>query len=102
MGLRPSIDYHVIDPGVDQSRVHLDIAVRHERRKELGLGDSDLLGVTTARLVPIKNHMLLLKAIALSKSRGVTWNWVLLGDGPLRAACGTTRERWVSQDMFIF
>ena len=83
LGFVPKRDYEIIEPGIDFSTVDATISDRNARRKQLGIGMNDLVGVTTARLVPVKNHELLFSAIVAAKLRGVVWQWLLIGDGPL-------------------
>ena len=84
MGLRKGYEYEIIEPGVELSVIdQVSCSDTINVRTRLGLTCADLLGVTTARLVPIKNHELLLEAIAIAKDKGVMWNWAFAGDGPL-------------------
>lgn len=76
------VDFQVVEPGVDIDAVDSVVASRPEMYETLGLDRAALLGVTTARLVPVKNHALLLDAIAIAKKRGVVWNWLVIGNGP--------------------
>lgn len=84
MGLRRGLDFQIIEPGVDLCRVEAAVGCRMVRRHEIGLKEHDLVGMTTARLVPVKNLDLLLKGIAEAKARGVRWHWLIAGDGPER------------------
>jgi glycosyltransferase involved in cell wall biosynthesis len=85
MGLRRGQEFAIIEPGVELEAIdqaaNLDLVVEKAR---LGLRETDLLGATIARLVPIKNHALLLEGIALAGEMGVHWNWAFAGDGLLR------------------
>ncbi len=85
LGYGAGRDFSIIEPGIDLGAVDQAIDARAPRRARLGLGEQDLLGVTTARLVPIKNHELLFRGLAAAKDQGVEWHWLLLGDGPLEA-----------------
>ena len=76
-------EYEIIEPGIDLSAIDAIKPDRYLKRKQLGLGVESLLGITTARLVPVKNHKLLLKALAGAKRQGVIWHWLFIGDGPL-------------------
>ena len=84
LGLKKGREYDIIEPGLEfdviNNAAKLDFKLERAR---LGLCEADLLGVTTARLVPIKNHALLLDAISLAKKQGTIWNWVFIGNGPL-------------------
>ncbi len=59
-------------------------ALRSDFRRELGLKDSDLLLGTVGRMVPIKNHALLLDAFARLVGRMPRLHLVIVGDGQLR------------------
>lgn len=86
MGLKRDDDFSIIEPGVELALAKHSGEARARVRAQLGLGDGNLLGLTTARLVPVKNHFLLLDGIARAKRRGVIWHWAIIGDGPLGEA----------------
>jgi sugar transferase (PEP-CTERM/EpsH1 system associated) len=74
----------VIRNGVDLSRfVPVD---RHEARRAIGLPPDTLVFGAVGRLVPVKNHALLLDAAAELASGGVACSIVIAGDGPLRGS----------------
>ncbi len=83
MGLIRDSDYSIIEPGIELMRTERLAGDRAQMRAQLGLVDSDLLGMTTARLVRVKNHHFLFQGIAHAKQRGVVWHWLIVGDGPL-------------------
>ncbi len=83
MGLVEGRDFSVIEPGVELSIIN-SIKSNKELKEDLGIDKDALLGVTSARLVPIKNIGYLLQGISYAKRSGVIWNWVVLGDGPMR------------------
>ena len=85
LGYEAGRDFAIIEPGIDLEAADRNSGGREPLRARLGLGHQDLLGVTTARVVPIKNHDLLFRALAAAKAQGVIWHWLLLGDGPLDA-----------------
>lgn len=85
MKLSPDIDFQIIEPGVELATVDTISGDRKARRDELCVPDAALLGVTTARLVPVKNHVLLIDALARARRRGVIWHWLFIGEGPLEA-----------------
>jgi glycosyltransferase involved in cell wall biosynthesis len=59
-----------------------DLAQRAAKRKALGIPDGAFAVGIVARLSPVKNHPMLLKAIAGLDER---FHLVVIGDGPLRA-----------------
>ena len=79
-------EYEIIEPGIDLSSIDAISSDRCARCKQLGIKIDDTLGITVARLVPVKNHKLLLTALAGAKKRGVVWQWLLVGDGPLASS----------------
>lgn len=80
----------VIRNGVDLSRfTKID---RAEARTSLGLGGGTPVVATVGRLVPVKDHAMLLDAIALLRAEDVPVTLMIAGDGPLRA---TLTERAV-------
>jgi glycosyltransferase involved in cell wall biosynthesis len=83
MGFDRDKEYTVIEPGVELAIIDAVEVDRCAVRTALGIGSDTFLGVTTARLVPVKNHSLLLEAIATAKSRGIIWHWLIIGNGPL-------------------
>jgi glycosyltransferase involved in cell wall biosynthesis len=55
-------------------------------RAELGVADGELLVVAVGRLCEVKNHALLLDAVARARHDGLPVRLALVGDGHLRAA----------------
>ena len=80
----------VLPNGVDLDRfVSQDLQGRNAQREAWGLGPRDLVIGTVGRLAPVKNHALLVRAVA---SAGLPAHVVLVGDGPERAALGALAE----------
>jgi glycosyltransferase involved in cell wall biosynthesis len=67
-----------IPKGVDSEQFRPD---GHNLRHDLGLGSSRVV-ITVARLVPIKNVMLLVDAFALLRERVPSAHLLIVGDGP--------------------
>jgi len=57
---------------------------RAATRAALGAGPQDVLVLAVGRLVPVKNHALLLRAAAQLREAGVHCRVLIAGDGPLR------------------
>jgi glycosyltransferase involved in cell wall biosynthesis len=57
---------------------------RGRMRAYLGLGDGDIVAGTVARLVPIKNHELLIAAASVLRDKIPQLKFVFVGDGELR------------------
>lgn len=68
----------------------VDEASRISQRRAWGLPDDAFAVATVARLVPVKNHDLLLKATARLDSR---FHLVLIGDGPSRGELEEVAQR---------
>lgn len=87
MGLKRGKDFVAIPPGIHPPDKKLlgNLQHRKHQRDGLHIGEGKLLGVTTARLIPLKNHVMLIDAIALAKQKGVVWHWVMLGGGETKA-----------------
>jgi sugar transferase (PEP-CTERM/EpsH1 system associated) len=70
--------------GVDLSRfAHIS---REDARARLGIGGGGPLAVAVGRLVPVKDHMMLLEAMALLRRDDVDVTLAVAGDGPLQSA----------------
>jgi len=77
----------LIANGVNTDRFAPDMAIRRSARADIGLLDDDIAIGIVARLVPVKNHSLLLRAAApLLKDENLSAKAVIVGDGPERAA----------------
>ena len=62
----------------------LPVDQRQRARKELGLADQDLIVGCVGRLVPLKNHKLLLACMPQLLAMHPSLKVVLVGEGPLR------------------
>jgi glycosyltransferase involved in cell wall biosynthesis len=76
----------VIENGIDLERFVEDEAQRRATRDELGIPHDAWVVGTVGRLEPVKNHALLLRAMAPLCQRGA--HLVLVGDGGEREALG--------------
>jgi len=72
----------VIHNGVDPDRFTPDAASRASLRAELGLDDDTLCIGCVANLLPVKDHVTLLKAAGRLSEQSVAWRLLLIGDGP--------------------
>ena len=57
-----------------------------EIRRRLGLSPATFVIGSVARLVPVKNHAMLVEATAIAAGKGLDCALVLIGEGPLREA----------------
>ena len=74
--------FRVILNGVEADRYYPDETLRRTARRELGFGDDDFIVGMVARLVDVKNHPMLIRAIAVLRNRGENVQAVLLGSPP--------------------
>jgi sugar transferase (PEP-CTERM/EpsH1 system associated) len=72
----------VLQNGVDTSRFVQRPGEGEQTRQRLGLGDGSLIIGAVGRLVPIKDHVTLLRAAELLSSRGTPVRVLLAGSGP--------------------
>lgn len=84
-GIGPSHRIHPIASGIELEPYLRAGDNRGKVRSELGLSDSDFAVGTVARLVPVKNHDLIVSAAALLKEKAPDIKFVFVGDGELRA-----------------
>ncbi|HVX40282.1 MAG TPA: glycosyltransferase [Gemmatimonadaceae bacterium] len=82
LGIRPD-KTRVIANGFDVERFRPDPAARASVREELGLDRDALLVGLVARLHPMKNHALFLRAAAAVAARVPNAHFVLVGDGAM-------------------
>jgi sugar transferase (PEP-CTERM/EpsH1 system associated) len=73
----------VIRNGVDLSR--FGSVTRAEARREMGIGDDEVVIGHAGRLVPVKDQAALVHAAALLRDKGLAFRVLIAGDGPLRA-----------------
>ena len=81
-GLEPEKDFFVVEPGIELAVVDRAKANREELKRSLKIADDALIGITVARLVPVKNVGFLIRGIALALNKGVNYHWLIIGDGP--------------------
>jgi sugar transferase (PEP-CTERM/EpsH1 system associated) len=86
IGVAPS-RVKLIANGVNTDRFAPNADRRRSARSSIGLADGDIAIGIVARLVPVKNHSLLLRAAApLLKDGSLSIKVVVVGDGPERGA----------------
>ncbi len=74
----------VIHNGVDRARFFPDADSRARIRKELGIGESEFCIGCVANLLPVKDHITLLNAVAAMANSNDDWRLLLIGEGPER------------------
>ncbi len=97
----PSEKVVIILNGIDieKYQVRIDIS---KKKEEIGLNQHDLVIGIVARLVPVKNHMCLLKAFSLLRKRLENIKLVIVGDGELRGDLERyVRDNELSKEVFF-
>lgn len=84
MGLTLDRDFFVVEPGIELVFIDKVKADEEKLRKEFGIPNSSLVGVTVCRLVPVKNVGFLIHGIATALKQGANYHWLIVGDGPER------------------
>src|ERR1019366_4040727 len=59
-----------------------DVSVRARVRRELGVGEDELCIGCVGNLIPVKDHITLLKAVDAFAKCGRPWRLMIAGDGP--------------------
>ena len=72
----------VIHNGVDHRRFFFDPATRASVRAELGLSNDEVCIGCVGNLVPVKDHMTLLRAVAGLPRTCTSWRLLIIGAGP--------------------
>jgi sugar transferase (PEP-CTERM/EpsH1 system associated) len=76
----------VVHNGVDTQRFRPDAAVRARARQELGIEEEEFCIGAVGNLLPVKDHMTLLRAVEMFASAAGKWRLLLIGEGSERAA----------------
>ena len=74
----------VIHNGVDCMRFRPDPAGRIRMRHELNLSDEDLCIGCVRNLLPVKDHLTLLRALSVPNQQSNRWRLLMVGEGPER------------------
>jgi sugar transferase (PEP-CTERM/EpsH1 system associated) len=74
----------VIHNGVDGQRFFADEAARKATRQELGIGDDEFLLGCVGNLLPVKDHITLLKAVEALEIDIPRWRLMIVGEGSER------------------
>ncbi len=90
-----------IHNGIDLEGVHVTTD-RLAKRKEWHLDDDVILIGTAGRLVPVKGHTILLKALNNLSERHPTVRLLIVGDGPLRDSLKTEARGLGLEEKVIF
>jgi sugar transferase (PEP-CTERM/EpsH1 system associated) len=80
----PARKITVIHNGVDCRRFFPDLDTRARVREELRMHQAEFCIGCVGNLLPVKNHMTLLEAIACMAGTGGNWRLLLIGEGPER------------------
>jgi sugar transferase (PEP-CTERM/EpsH1 system associated) len=74
----------VIPNGVDSRRFRPDAIVREQVRRELGLTEDEFCIGCVGNLLPVKDHMTVLKAVEGLQCEGGRWRLLIIGEGSER------------------
>jgi sugar transferase (PEP-CTERM/EpsH1 system associated) len=80
----PDHKFHVIHNGVDTRRFVADPQSRRRIRDELGISDQDFCIGSVGNLLPVKDHLTMLRAFDELLKSGGNWRVLLVGEGPER------------------
>jgi sugar transferase (PEP-CTERM/EpsH1 system associated) len=80
----PARRIEVIHNGVDAQRFRADSVTRARVRSELALSNDEFCIGAVGNLLPIKDHLTLLKAVEHMDARSRPWPLVIAGEGPER------------------
>jgi len=87
LGLKRGIDFEVIEPGIDITIAEAYNSQRNIIRSSLNITDRTIVGVTVARLIPIKNFPFLIEGLArVVHNLKMPIIWFVIGDGPERSS----------------
>lgn len=75
----------VIHNGVDGRRFFPDAAARKVIRQELGIADDEFCVGCVGNLLPVKDHITLMKAFEALGNQIPRWRLIIVGEGPERA-----------------
>ena len=78
----PARKIEVIHNGVDSRRFSPDAAVRARVRREFGISDGEFCIGCVGNLIPVKDHLTLLRAIGGFAQSGRPWRMLVAGTGP--------------------
>jgi len=78
----PARKIEVIHNGVDSRRFSPDPAVRLRVRRDLGISDGEFSIGCVGNLIPVKDHLTLLRAIGGFAQSGRPWRLLVAGAGP--------------------
>jgi glycosyltransferase involved in cell wall biosynthesis len=98
----PRQKIEVVLNGVDTERFHSEYEVQADHRAYFGLPATGQLIGTVARLVPVKNCLGLLHAVAKLRLEGIRVAVALAGDGPLRGELMQTAHELQISDAVHF
>lgn len=81
---------------------HVEEATRHRVRQELGFAPTDEVVGIVGRLLPVKDHPTLLRAMVHVRRVRPAARLLIVGDGPDRAACEALARGLDLQDAVVF
>ncbi len=98
----PTEKINVIVNGVDVEKFNFSMERRQKKRRELGIGDDELVIGTIGRLEPVKNHKMFLQAMPELLKRFPTIKAILVGNGSLRQELTDMAKRLGISEKVLF
>jgi len=92
----------VIHNGIDLTRIKPISSSRESKKMELGLSHSDLIVGCVGNLRPVKGHKYLIQSMPLILKKFSNVQFVLVGDGALRAELERLASEFNVKDKVIF
>ena len=90
-----------IHNGIDLEAIHITMQ-RPEMRREWRIDDQAVLIGTVGRLVPVKNHAILLDALRILREVNHNVTLCIVGDGPLRGQLEAEAKRLGLEESVMF
>jgi|GEM_PF-2940627 len=85
LGFIQGVHFEVIEPGIDFELVQTYTSQRNKIRAELGVSPETVVGVTVARLIPVKNIPFLIEGLeVVVHELRMPIVWFFIGHGPER------------------
>ena len=76
-----------VSPGIELDKIDKikNYFDKKDFRNKIGIDENDIVGITVARLIPIKNIIFLIKALQLVVQSHPEYKHLIVGDGPMRS-----------------
>jgi len=101
MGYLQGKEFYSIPPGIDFNLVKNN-SLNESLKSKYKINKNIFVGFTSARLVNIKNHRMILDALKLAKNKRMKIKWIFAGDGPLELSLKEYASELKIQDDLIW